>query len=496
MKKKNSSSNYILENENRDIYFYYLLLFLLISIKIVFLWNGALLPDEAYYWLWSKNIDISFYDHPPLSSWVQGIFSVANIDKYFEIRIVPTICFSFVFFFNMHWVRHFSNQSTDILQPLKSSVIFCSVPLYGIFLTISFPDAVMILCVYLSSYYFFKFLNSYSQNGNKFAFWYLSIFFFSLSCLGKYNAILYGLGILLFVLWNNTLRSILLPFHLGMGFVIFLFCQLPIIVWNINHNFASFNFHFNSRLEFEFSPESFISDTLVFGSGVILAVSPLIFFKVIQYKSKKFEKTNEFLYLRSCYWVLIITLAICVFLNIFTNVLYYWAIIGFVMFIPLLSFIIEKKSHIFYQAIYGFCFLTLLYVNTTIYPLALFFGPIDRETAILFGWDKVTNKVEENKRKYRVGSVMFMDYRLASLYGFHADDLDADAIMAERETQFDIWRSERNTKPKQTLIVEDQEFPIHKKIREVYNKIIFLEEFSVVKGKHILNVYRIYLAQV
>tara|TARA_B100000989_G_C19449080_1_gene430897 strand:+ start:100 stop:600 length:501 start_codon:yes stop_codon:yes gene_type:complete len=166
------------------------------------------------------------------------------------------------------------------------------------------------------------------------------------------------------------------------------------------------------------------------------------------------------------------------------------------MFIPLLSFIIEKKSHIFYQAIYGFCFLTLLYVNSTIYPLALFFGPIDRETAILFGWDKVTNKVEENKRKYRVGSVMFMDYRLASLYGFHADDLDADAIMAERETQFDIWRSERNTKPKQTLIVEDQEFPIHKKIREVYNKIIFLEEFPVVKGKHILNVYRIYLAQV
>ena len=155
MKKKNSFLNYNSINENRDIYFYYLILFLLISIKVVFLWNGALLPDEAYYWLWSKNIDISFYDHPPLSSWVQGIFSVANIDKYFEIRIVPTICFSFVFFFNMHWVRHFSNQSTDILQPLKSSVIFCSVPLYGIFLTISFPDAVMILCVYLSSYYFF-----------------------------------------------------------------------------------------------------------------------------------------------------------------------------------------------------------------------------------------------------------------------------------------------------------------------------------------------------
>ena len=109
------------------------------------------------------------------------------------------------------------------------------------------------------------------------------------------------------------------------------------------------------------------------------------------------EKMYEFLYLRSCYWVLITTLTICVFLNIFTNVLYYWAIIGFVMFIPLLHFIIKKKSHIFYQAIFGFCFLSLLYVNSTIYPLALFFGPVDRETAILYGWDNVTNKVEENK---------------------------------------------------------------------------------------------------
>ena len=204
----------------------------------------------------------------------------------------------------------------------------------------------------------------------------------------------------------------------------------------------------------------------------------------------------EFLYSKSCYWVLTITLTICVFLNIFTNVLYYWAIIGFVMFIPLLPFIIKKKSHILYQAIFGFCFLSFLYVNSTIYPLALFFGPVDRETAILYGWDNVTNKVEENKRKHGVYNVIFTDYRLASLYSFHADDLEADAIMAERETQFDIWRFEKNIKPKQAIIIVDQAFPIHKKIEKIFNEIIFLEEFPVVKGKHILNIYKIYLAKV
>ena len=58
-----------------------------------------------------------------------------------------------------------------------------------------------------------------------------------------------------------------------------------------------------------------------------------------------------------------------------------------------------------------------------------------------------------------------MDYRLASLYSFHADDFETDAIMAGRDTQFDIWRIEKNIKPKQVLIIEDYKFPIHEKIR-------------------------------
>ena len=92
--------------------------------------------------------------------------------------------------------------------------------------------------------------------------------------------------------------------------------------------------------------------------------------------------------------------------------------------------------------------------------------------------------------------MVFMDYRLASLYSFHAYDLEADAIMADRETQFDIWRFEKNIKPKQSLIIVDQAFPIHQKIGRVFNEIIFLEEFPVVKGKHTLNVYKIYLGKV
>ena len=109
--------------------------------------------------------------------------------------------------------------------------------------------------------------------------------------------------------------------------------------------------------------------------------------------------------------------------------------------------------------------------------------------------DEVTKKVKENKSKYGVDNVIFTDYRLASLYSYYAEDLGADAIMKDRDTQFDIWRVEKDSKPKRVLIIEDHQFPIHEKIRRVFNKIIFLEEFPVVKGKNTLKVYKIYLGK-
>jgi 4-amino-4-deoxy-L-arabinose transferase-like glycosyltransferase len=29
----------------------------------------ALSPQEAYYWTWSRHLDLSYFDHPPLAAW-------------------------------------------------------------------------------------------------------------------------------------------------------------------------------------------------------------------------------------------------------------------------------------------------------------------------------------------------------------------------------------------------------------------------------------------
>lgn len=32
-------------------------------------------PDEAYYWLWSRHLDFSYYDHPPMVAYLIRLFS-------------------------------------------------------------------------------------------------------------------------------------------------------------------------------------------------------------------------------------------------------------------------------------------------------------------------------------------------------------------------------------------------------------------------------------
>ena len=56
-----------------------LFLTLVSAIRLFIIQNQELAPDEAYYWDWSRHLQWSFYDHPPmvavfiyLSTWLGG----------------------------------------------------------------------------------------------------------------------------------------------------------------------------------------------------------------------------------------------------------------------------------------------------------------------------------------------------------------------------------------------------------------------------------------
>ena len=316
---------------------------------------------------------------------------------------------------------------------------------------------------------------------------------FSLACITKYNAIFFGLSIFIFLILKSDFRKFLLSRHFILGVFVFLLIQSPVILWNIENEYASFNFNLNARLDFHFSVSNFFLNSTVFLLAVILAVSPVFFFGITNMKNIFVTDDLNKIFLDVCYVVLFCTLGFCFILSIFTSVLYYWATTAFILFFPFLSSVITKRSHILVNSFYGFFIMLLLLINTTLFPVTTFWGKVDRETAILYGWNNISTTISHLKIENKVNQVVFTDYRLASLYSFHSEDYFSDAIMENRETQFDIWRKNKKSKEKKAIIISDEDFPIHKKILEEYSTINYLKSINVYSREKKIKTYKLYL---
>ena len=66
----------------------------IIALVLLRLVGAALTPitfDEAYYWIWAKNLALSYYDHPPAVALVIRLGTMIAGDNEFGIRLVSIL---------------------------------------------------------------------------------------------------------------------------------------------------------------------------------------------------------------------------------------------------------------------------------------------------------------------------------------------------------------------------------------------------------------------
>ena len=466
-------------------------LFLLLSTKVFFFFYSNFLPDEAYYWLWSKNIALSYFDHPPLATWLLTALLYFVDDKYFAIRILPVACLGITLIIIVTWHRYMAKR-LDYWASLKNIVLFLSFPIYAIFFSISFPDYLLITLLFSSSFCLFLYFERNRNERYAIHYWYLGVLLFSLALLTKHNAILLGIGVLAYVLYFQ--RKIGGPSygHLAASTTIICLFQVPVLLWNLNNDFATFSFHLSERLDQGKNFEDVFRNVAGFLLGVLIAFSPIFIFSL---------KNNYFLgdysedrktFIGMSKFILLFSVAFCLFLSFFTNVLYYWLTPATVVLIPFLINILRFKIWQYLHIFYGIVISLTLVVNISVFPISIFFGDVDRETSILFGWEKIVEVVKKEKKGHGIKKVVFSDYRLGSLYIFYSDDFEADVIMEERRTQFDVWRKKGSSLGKSTLIIADNDFPIGKKISSNFENIEFIRDIEIRMGNKLVKKYQVF----
>ena len=488
--KKLAPRNSIIEA--KESIFLVFVLIILLTVKALFFLYGKPLPDEAYYWLWSKNIALSYFDHPPLVSWIQALLSFFSVNKYFLIRALPVLSLVSVLIIVVVWQQYILKKFY-FGACLQSIVLFLTFPIFAIFFSISFPDYLLITLLFGTSFCLFLYFERNDMDKIALHYWYLAVILFSLALLTKYNAILLGIGVLAYFLYNK--KAIGGPSYghiIAAAFIIFL-TQTPVLFWNLNNDLASFSFHLNHRLDREKDYASVMKNSVVFFSGALLAFSPIFIVSLIKnFFSTKYADNRKNFYTLSKF-VLVFSFAFCIFLSFFTNVLYYWLTPAIILLIPFVTNIIRAKIWQYFHIFYGTLISLILFINMSFYPISAFFGDVDRETAIVFGWEKIIRDVEKEKIEYGIEKVIFSDYRLGSLYIFHSGDFKVDVVMEKRRTQFDVWREEKNSFGTNSLIIADKDFPIGKKILSKFDSIEFLRDIEIHIGNKLVRKYHVFL---
>ena len=251
-----------------------LLAVLALTLMVQRCWVGAHMDfetDEAYYWMWSRWLAPSYYDHPPMVAYLIRLGTLLFGDSLLGIRSMAILAMiaAYVLLYILAVVL-FDDQRIGLIAALWFSMR----PLTAFFSVVMFPDTPAILfwvatCVAAALIW---------RTGHG-EWWYLLGLSAGLLLLSKYTALFLLFGIVAWLVVAKDMRFWLSRREPYLAALIALILFSPVLWWNAEHGWASFIKQFGRA--FETSADAGIGNLGIFLGIQAAFVSPLIFAFVI-----------------------------------------------------------------------------------------------------------------------------------------------------------------------------------------------------------------------
>ena len=195
-------------------------------------------PDEAYYWLWSRHLDLGYYDHSPLVAYFIRLTTVFSQNEFcvrlsglIGLLILSWLCWKLA-------LQLFENETAAA----ASVILFNSLPLTLSGSIIITPDLPAFFFWSLSAYFAWQITRT-----QKAFFWYLLGVSFGFGLLSKYTAVLFAPSFFLFIILTDE-RKWLKTVHPYLALILGFACFLPVVYWNAAHQWISFKFQLGHGL--------------------------------------------------------------------------------------------------------------------------------------------------------------------------------------------------------------------------------------------------------
>jgi len=232
-------------SENKNLYW---LVGISAIIRIILAVN-ALSDGEAYYARGAYDLQLSYFDQPPLFFWLSGglikIFGLSNL----TLRL-PSILFFALSSILLYKItdKIYNNKKAAFYTTLLYNVSPVFSLAFGVFFQ---PDSTLLFFWLLSFYALYEILfpdfeidsiSNYRKSKHVFKWFLILGITIGLSALSKYYVVFIVFGVLLFLLIKKNHRHWFSHYGFYMAVLISIILFLPVLLWNQEQDWISFTF--------------------------------------------------------------------------------------------------------------------------------------------------------------------------------------------------------------------------------------------------------------
>lgn len=191
-----------------------------------------LAPDEAYYWVWSRDLQAGYLDHPPMVALFIAAGTALAGDTALGIRLLGPL--------SLALGSVLLARATEDLFPGQragpwSAALFNATLLAGVGGVTMTPDSPLLLFWTAALWAVARLLRTGNAN------WWLAVGVLAgFGLVSKYTAVLFGVGLLVWLLFDPTARRWFGQWQLWAGGALASLVFSPVVLWNATHDWASF----------------------------------------------------------------------------------------------------------------------------------------------------------------------------------------------------------------------------------------------------------------
>jgi 4-amino-4-deoxy-L-arabinose transferase-like glycosyltransferase len=446
--------------------------------------------DEAYYWIWGQRLQLSYFDHPPLHAWLQGLVAAIFGWSPFSLRLLTWVSFlgSLGVLWRLSLWRGGDSRRYDFWT---SAAVFATLPVVTIFTTPAFHDHLLVFLCLAAILLLVEFTARWEAGQPKFRLFYSAAVLVGLAILTKYNGVLLAVGFAVFLAVRVPLRPLWRTPHPYLAALIVLAIQTPVLWWNLSEHFATLRFHFTERPQAHWgTPNGW--GWLAFLGLMVLPLGPFFLLGLILLPFARLR--DDFVkLLRSLTLTIFLVSTVCFAVAaMFTEVLLHWNIVAYVAAATVGDRVLARRWLLWPHLALGAYLLSVTIWNYSIAParMPLFYDP---GTAQNYGWSEVAVAVAASQREHPEAFLAATRYNYAAPLAFLLHDPSVTAFNA-LPSQYDLWNDPKTYRGRDAIVVADSRSNADFTATQ-FRSMVKLKDVPVYRFGRLIWTFEIYLAR-